>query len=111
MKIYKLPLLSQNDVSNEYCLGCDDLDTNAVYIIYGRLSPGEPNREVKPVEGFEAILYLLKGEIKITRGGDDFTISDGEAFHIKKSESVVLENLNDKESIYIMAGGNASAPE
>lgn len=107
MKIYKLPALSQNDDGKQYCLGCDDLDTQAVYILYGRLSPNESNREVGPLEGHEAILYLIKGEIKVTRGGVDFTISDGEAFHIKDTESVILGNLSEKESTYIMAGGNS----
>jgi glyoxylate utilization-related uncharacterized protein len=107
MKIYKLPVLSENDDSREYCLGCDDLDTHAVYILYGRLSPNEANREVSPLEGHEAILYLIKGEIKVTREGVDFTISDGEAFHMKDNESVILGNLSEKESIYIMAGGNS----
>ncbi len=107
MKIYKLPVLSQNDDSREYCLGCDDLDTHAVYILYGRLSPNESKREVTPLEGHEAILYLIKGEIKVTSKDTDFTISDGEAFHIKDYESVILGNLSEKESIYIMAGGNS----
>ena len=107
MKIYKLPALSENDNGKEYCLGCDDLDTHAVYILYGRLSPNEANREVRPLEGHEAILYLIKGEIKVTNKDSDFTISDGEAFHIKDSESVLLGNLSEKESVYIMAGGSS----
>ena len=110
MKIYKLPTLSENDDSKEYCLGCDDLNTQAVYILYGRLSPEESNRELTPRKTFEAILYLLKGEIQVTKEGRDFTISKGEAFHIKESESVNLRNLSDKESTYIMAGGSAPAP-
>lgn len=107
MKIYKLPTLSENDNSKEYCLGCDDLDTNAVYILYGRLARNEPGRVVAPIEGYEAILYLLKGEIRVTKEGSDFTISEGEAFHIKNNENVTLENLRDTESVYILSGGNA----
>ncbi len=107
MKIYKLPDLSQTNNGKEYCLGCEDLDTHAVYIVYGRLSPREANREAAPLKGHEAILYLIKGEISITREDKSFTISSGEAFHIKEGESVMLENLSDKESVYLMAGGNS----
>ena len=107
MKIYKLPTLSQDDVNKEYCLGCDDLETQAVYILYARLSPNESGRLVAPIKAHEAILYLLKGEITVTKEGANFTISKGEAFHIKENESVTIGNISDKESTYILAGGNA----
>ncbi len=106
MKIYKLPDLSKTNNGKEYCLGCEDLNTHAVYVVYGRLSPNETSREVEPLKTHEAILYLIKGEISVTGNGTDFTISSGEAFHIKEGESVELKNLSDRESIYLMAGGN-----
>ena len=107
MKIYKLPALSETNDGKEFCLGCDDLDTHAVYVVYGRLSPNESNRKVMPLGGHEAILYLIKGELSVTGACGVFSISSGEAFHIKDGESVRLENLSDKESIYITSGGNA----
>jgi uncharacterized cupin superfamily protein len=107
MKIYKLPDLSETNNGKEYCLGCEDLNTHAVYIVYGRLSPNESKRELTPLKEHEAILYLIKGEIRVTSEGTDFTISSGEAFHINEGECVILENLSDIESVYLMAGGNA----
>jgi redox-sensitive bicupin YhaK (pirin superfamily) len=111
MRIYKLPALSETNNSKEYCLGCDDLDTNAVYVVYGRLSREETERAVAPLKGHEAILYLVKGEISVSSASGVFSITCGEAFHLKEGESVILENRSDKESIYTLSGGNAKPNE
>ncbi len=106
MKIYKLPALSESGGS-EYCLGCEDLGTQSVYMLYGRLMVGEDKKTVQPKTGYEEILLILNGTIEITKGNTVFTISNGEALHIKAGDKILLNNTGGKEAVYITAGGIA----
>jgi hypothetical protein len=103
MKIYKLPQLAEMSPEGDYCLGVKDLESDAVYLYYGRLRPGEKGRTLKAAEGYEEIVYIIKGGLTVRRGRTNFQASAGEAFHC--IDEVLIDNPNDDETIYIAAGG------
>ncbi len=103
MKIYKLPLLADATHSNEYCLG-PGLDTGSVYLLYGRLRPGETERKITTSEGAEEIICIVKGTVKVKAGNYSFAMSAGEAFASRKPQTFILDNTGPEEAIYISAG-------
>ncbi len=103
MKIYKLPQLAEMSPDGDYCLGVKDLGSDAVYLYYGRLRPGEKGRTLKAAEGYEEIVYVIKGGLTVRRGRTNFQVSAGEAFHC--IGTVLIDNPNDDETVYIAAGG------
>ncbi len=103
MKIYKLPQLAEMSPEGDYCLGSKDLESDAVYLYYGRLRPGEKARTLKAAEGYEEIVYIIKGGLTVKRGRTVFQASAGEAFHC--IDEVLIDNPNDDETVYIAAGG------
>jgi redox-sensitive bicupin YhaK (pirin superfamily) len=103
MKIYKLPQLAEMSPEGDYCLGSKDLKSEAVYLYYGRLRPGEKDRTLKAAEGYEEIVYIIKGGLTVKRGRTSFQATAGEAFHCV--DEVLIDNPNDDETIYIAAGG------
>jgi hypothetical protein len=105
MKIYKLPQLIEENPVGEYHLGFDDLKTNAVYLRYGRLGPKETDRRLSPTEGHEEIICVVKGRLLVKGRRCKFSIGEGEAFHLNGNDTLVVDNQNDLETIYIAAGG------
>ncbi|MBI5810073.1 MAG: hypothetical protein HZB21_02635 [Deltaproteobacteria bacterium] len=104
MKIYKLPNLAESSPEGVYSLGEDELKASSVYLTYGRLLPKETGRKVLPHDGYEEIIYIVKGSVRVNHGkGGAFTLGAGEAFGPKGACS--LDNLSDAEAAYIAAGG------
>ncbi len=103
MKIYKLPQLAEMSTEEQYCLGVKDLESDAVYLCYGRLRPGENGRTLKTAEGYEEIVYVIKGGLMVKSGRTNFQAGAGEAFHY--TGTVFIDNPNDDETVYIAAGG------
>lgn len=107
MKIYKLPQLAELTHLGEYRLGPDDLNTQAVHLIYGRLRPKETARKISAAEGYEEIVCVIKGNLRVKYGKTIFMLSAGEAFHSKDAQTLVIDNMGDEEAVYISAGGRA----
>lgn len=105
MKIYRLPQLAESTPEGTYCLGFEDLNTCSVYMLYGRLRPNETAHKVVPAEGTEEIICVIKGSLKVKTGRSTFSVLAGEAFHLKESETVILDNTGDEEAVFIAAGG------
>jgi hypothetical protein len=111
MKIYKLPQLIEESPVGEYHLGFDDLKTNAIYLRYGRLGPKETDRRLSPTEGHEEIICVVKGRLLVKGRKCKFSIGEGEAFHLNGNDTLVVDNQNDLETIYIAAGGRSLEKE
>lgn len=103
MKIYKLPLLAETSSEGVYFLGPEEIKSQAVYLLYGRLRPKETGRAVTPKDGCEEIIYLVKGRMRVRCGKNSFSVNAGEAFHY--GGTYYLENPGDEEAVYIAAGG------
>ncbi len=103
MKIYKMPQLAEMSPEGDYCLGVKDLESDAVYLCYGRLRPGEKGRTLKAAEGYEEIIYIIKGGLMVKSGKTNFQAGAGEAFHY--IGEVFIDNPNDDETVYLTAGG------
>ena len=103
MKIYRMPQLAESSPGGACILGPSELNSNAVYLVYGRLLPKETGRAITPKEGFEEVLYLAKGSVTARQGKKSFPVSAGEAFLVK--DSVSLDNNGADEAVYITAGG------
>ena len=106
MKIYKLPQLADMDPGGEYCLNGEDLKSDAIYLYYGRLRPGEKSKRLAAREGHEEIVYIIKGTLRAKYGKTVFQVSAGEAFHSAKDVSI--DNPNKDEAIYLAAGGRGA---
>jgi len=105
MKIFKLPKLAESAVDGSYCLGSHELDSNAVYMLYSRLRPGDAPKKVAHAEGSEEIILVMKGNIRVRCGKTDFVVGPGEAFHSKECASFQLENIGSDDAVFIAAGG------
>ena len=106
MKIYKLPQLADMDPGGEYSLSSEEIKSDAVYLDYGRLRPGEKSQRLTASEGHEEIVYIIKGTLRARHGKTIFQASAGEAFHC--AEELLLDNPNEDEAIYLAAGGRAA---
>ena len=103
MKIYKLPVLAESSSEGVYFLGPEDIKSQAVYLLYGRLRPKETGRAATPKDGCEEIVYLVKGSMRVRCGKSSFSVSAGEAFHY--GGTYYLDNPGEEEAVYIAAGG------
>lgn len=107
MKIYRLPQLADANPEGTYILNGHDLDSCAVHMLYGKVRPGEAPRKLSPAEGAEEIVLVLKGSIKVKCGKTSATVGPGEAFHLKGTEELYIENNGNIEAAYIAAGGSS----
>jgi hypothetical protein len=105
MKIYKLPQLAEMSPDGEYCLNGEDIQSDAVYLYYGRLGAGEKAKRLADREGCEEIIYVIKGAITARHGKTVFQAGTGEAFHC--TGEVLIDNPNPDEAIYLATGGRA----
>ena len=105
MKIYKLPQLAEMSPDGEYCLNDEDIQSDAVYLYYGRLGAGEKAKRLADREGCEEIIYVIKGALTARHGKTVFQAGTGEAFHC--TGEVLIDNPNPDEAIYLAAGGRA----
>jgi len=106
MQTFNLKTLAKNEDKKEYVLGLKDLQTHAVYMIYGVLEPGEKDRKLHPGKGHEEILCIIKGHMELSSQNKTRTISIGEAMYLKEDDIYYIENKSDKTSHYILAGGH-----
>lgn len=105
MKIYKLPELAESHPERRYLLGSKDLSTDAVYLGYRSIVPRGPEAELTPREGYEEVVYILKGSVRVKCARSEFSVKAGEAFH--PAGPIRLDNPEEEEAVYIVAGGRA----
>jgi hypothetical protein len=70
------------------------------------LKPGEKGRELKPGHGHEEIILALQGDLKMT-GATTGILKQGHALHLQGDESVLIENNNAEQAIYVVSGGHS----
>jgi hypothetical protein len=97
------------DQGGEYVLGAKDLHSEACYLIYGTLSPGESGRVVSPGPGYEEILCAVNGPLVMQSFRGEERLEQGHALHVQEDESFSIANPSDFSVVYILAGGR-SAP-
>ena len=106
MKTYDLKSLAKKEEEKEYVLGLKDLQTHAVYMIYGILNTSDKERKVHPGKGHEEILCIIKGEVKAEGQNETISLSEGEAMHLHENDIYYLKNIGESESSYVLAGGH-----
>lgn len=111
MKIYRLPQLADSNPDGTYLLGRHDIDSSAVYMIYGRLRPGDPPRKIAPAPGTEELVCVIKGSLQVKSGKTAAAVGPGEAFHLRGSDIFHIENTGKDEAVYIAAGGTVPGLE
>ena len=109
MKIFKLPKLAEGSSDGSFRLGREELGSEAVYMLYTRLRPGEAPRKVSPDADAEEIIFVIKGNVRVKCSKMDFIVGPGEAFHSKESASFHVENIGSDDAIFISAGGHRGA--
>ncbi len=109
MKIFRLPQLTESTGGGEFCLGPEELSTDSVYIVYGRLCPGESNRLIESRETAEEVVCVTKGKLLVSDGAFDFKVGEGEAFCLSGNSPLKVANpADDEEAVYIICGGDAA---
>jgi len=112
MKIYRLPELADLNPGGDFLLGAEELGTDAISILYGRISHGGPPRRVSAGDGRHAVLFVISGQMSVALNRHTFEVSGGEAFAINGTDEVCLENSGERESVYVLtsSGRSAEAP-
>lgn len=105
MKSFDLESLAVRE-GGEYVLGLKDLHTDACYLIYGILQPGEHDRLIQPGEGHEEILCAIDGPLTMHTDSGEVPLERNHAAHIKEDESFSLSNPSDQPVAYVLAGGH-----
>ncbi len=105
MKVFNVKSLAE-DAEGEYVLGLRDLETHAVYLIYGFLLPGEGGRKLRPGRGHEEILCVVQGEVIVQAPRETRSLKSGEAIHLREDDEFYLENKGGKTAYYVLAGGH-----
>ncbi|MFQ5975591.1 MAG: hypothetical protein ACE5J5_04675 [Candidatus Hydrothermarchaeales archaeon] len=106
MQVFDLKSLAGSEEKREYVLGLKDLNTHAVYMIYGILDTGDVERKVYPGKGHEEILCIIKGTVDVIGQNETVSLSEGEAIHLHEDGVYHLKNKSDVISYYILAGGH-----
>jgi len=109
MKIFKLPKLADSASDGSFRLGKEELGSDAVYMLYTRLRPGEGPKKIVPAGGAEEIIFVMKGNLRVKSSKADFLVGPGEAFHSKGAASLLMENIGADDAVFISAGGRAAA--
>jgi hypothetical protein len=91
----------------ETILGTEELETQACYLIYGILEPGQKGRAINPGTGHEEIFCLVAGMATLVGPDGPQNLKIGEAFHLKGDVSYTLENHQKMPAVYIAAGGHS----
>ena len=106
MKIFGLKQKASASGNGECILGSQDTGSHACYMIYGLMKPHEKARLINPGEGHEEILLAIKGDLDIT-GYYTICLEEGSACHIKGNHECFLENKDESDAVYVIAGGHA----
>lgn len=77
-----------------------------VYLGIGFLEPKEENRKIGPGRGHEEILYLQAGKIEVIIENNPLILNEGELLYIPDKSKVILKNLAENKSQFIIAGGH-----
>ena len=77
-----------------------------VYFGIGFLEPGEEKRKIGPGRGHEEILYLQEGKIEVEIENNTLILNKGELLYIPDKSKVILKNLAEKKSQFMIAGGH-----
>jgi hypothetical protein len=93
----------------ETVLGAEELATNACYLIYGVLEPGQKGRVLNPGPGHEEIVCLVAGMAVLVGPEGPQNLKLGEAFYLKGDVAYTLENHQKMPAVYIAAGGHSDA--
>ena len=92
----------------ETVLGSKELGTEACYLIYGILEPGQKGRVLNPGPGHEEIIVLVAGVATLVGPDGPQNLKLGEAFYLKGDVSYTLENHQKMPAVYIAAGGHSA---
>jgi hypothetical protein len=104
MKIFSVK--DNMDDTGECIIGSRETGSHACYLIYGTMAPHERDRPFKPGDGHEELLLAIKGDLQVS-GHVTGTLSEGQAIHLKGEEACLLENLSDREAVYVISGGHS----
>lgn len=108
MKSFDLERLASTQ-GGEYVLGYKDLHSQACYLIYGLLGPGEGKRLVRPGPGYEEILCAAGGPLLLHTNQGEVILAKGCAIHVTEQESLFLSNPGDAQTVYVVAGGRTGS--
>lgn len=110
MKAFDLEKLAHRE-GGEYVLGMKDLHSQACYLIYGILAPGEGERLIRPGSGYEEILCAVGGPLLIRGKTGETRLESGNAVQVQEDDSFMVSNPADREIVYIIAGGRTNPRE
>ncbi|MFX1275649.1 MAG: hypothetical protein ACFFBP_07920 [Promethearchaeota archaeon] len=82
-----------------------------VYLGMGFLEPKEEKKKVGPGRGHEEILFLQEGRIEVELENEKFILNEGELFFIPDKSKALLNNLSEKRSQFLVAGGHTKFHE
>jgi len=108
MKTFDLKNKALHSEPGECLLGFRDTGSHACYMIYGTMKPGENGRGVHPGPGHEEIVLAVKGDLEVT-GFYSGSLKEGCAFLIRGDQECFLENRQECDAVYIVAGGHSES--
>ena len=91
----------------EYVLAAKDLHTEACYLVYGLLKPGEGDRLIQPGKGYEEILCAITGALVMKLARNEVILEQGHAVHVNSADSFYISNPNNDTVLYVIAGGRS----
>ncbi|MFX1258403.1 MAG: hypothetical protein ACFFAN_11125 [Promethearchaeota archaeon] len=77
-----------------------------IYLGLCFLEPGESDRKAGPGKGHEELLYLMRGKIQVKVKDKEILLNEGEVFFITDGLKVLLKNLTEVRSYFMIAGGH-----
>ena len=89
-------------------LGSQELGTQACYLIYGIVEPGQKGRVLNPGPGHEEIICLVAGVATLLGPEGPQDLKLGEAFYLKGDVTYTLENHQKMPAVYVAAGGHSA---
>ena len=92
----------------ETVLGSQELDTQACYLVYGIVEPGQKGRVLNPGPGHEEIICLVAGVATLVGPDGPQDLKLGEAFYLKGDVTYTLENHQKMPAVYVAAGGHSA---
>jgi len=92
----------------ETVLGSQELGTQACYLVYGIVEPGQKGRVLNPGPGHEEIICLVAGVATLVGPEGPQDLKLGEAFYLKGEVTYTLENHQKMPAVYVAAGGHSA---
>lgn len=77
--------------------------------VYRTLEPGSKTKNPIVRAGGEHLIYCLKGDLSVSRGGNSFLLKEGDSFHCESKGELALANNGRVEARFLLvsAGHNA----